>query len=60
LRECHREWSATFGHAQIEQFFVAYNAQEGKTFKVLGRHRRKRAESDLKAGQRNYRRRLRT
>lgn len=42
---------------QIEQFFVSYNAQEGRKFKVRGRYGRKRAEENLKVGRRRYARR---
>ncbi len=37
---------------QIEQFFITYNAQEGKKFVIEGRHGRKRAQEVLKKGRR--------
>ncbi|MDQ6829565.1 MAG: inorganic diphosphatase [Gemmatimonadota bacterium] len=45
---------------QIERFFVSYNAQEGKTFKPLGRHGRHRARADLDAGRRKFQKKSRS
>ncbi|GAC1476772.1 MAG: inorganic diphosphatase [Gemmatimonadaceae bacterium] len=42
---------------QIEHFFISYNEQEGKKFKITGRHGRTRAESSLQEGRRRYFRR---
>lgn len=41
---------------QIEHFFVAYNAEDGKVFTPTGRHGPKRATANLSAGRRNYKR----
>ncbi|GAC1653563.1 MAG: inorganic diphosphatase [Gemmatimonadaceae bacterium] len=41
---------------QIEHFFVSYNEQEGKRFRVTGKHGRKRAEACLDEGRRRFRR----
>ncbi len=35
---------------QVEEFFVTYNRQRGKKFKVKGRHGAKRAEKALEQG----------
>src|SRR5581483_1589847 len=45
--------------AQIEQFFVNYNTQDGKRFEPKGRHGPDRAEELLAAGRRAYSRRKR-
>jgi inorganic pyrophosphatase len=42
--------------AQIERFFVTYNEEEGKEFKVKGKHGPKRAKALLKRSMRRRRR----
>jgi len=40
---------------QIEQFFVSYNAAEGKRFKPVGRHGPHTAEKLVQKGAKRYR-----
>ena len=42
--------------AQIEEFFVNYNQQSGKTFEPKGRHGKRRATKILEKGRRKYQR----
>lgn len=40
---------------EIEHFFVSYNEERGRRFKVLGRYGKARAESLVRAGERRFR-----